>query len=211
MLAWSITIGVLGFEIPLIAIALSITAVLGLIIRFKTHLTKAPDYFFIYTLASMVMSFHWIWACSSLVVKYSEVVGFALQTPAIYLGITFLAIGNSINDIVANIAVLQRGFPVMSLTSSLASPLFNLLVGLGSSFLALLVKSGKESIKLAMHEYSCVLPMLCSVTVTILLIELILIAVYNGFVLGKTVAKIMMIGYGVFLVIATGLTFIDID
>ena len=52
-----------------------------------------------------------------------------------YLGITFLAIGNSIADMVANISIAKKGYAKMAITGCFAGPFFNLCIGLGLSML----------------------------------------------------------------------------
>ena len=50
------------------------------------------------------------------------------------LGLTVLAWGNSIGDLVADVAVARAGSPDMAVTACFAGPLFNMLVGLGVAF-----------------------------------------------------------------------------
>merc|ERR1711939_192200 len=50
------------------------------------------------------------------------------------LGLTVLAWGNSIGDLVADLSVARAGSPNMAVTACFAGPLFNMLVGLGVSF-----------------------------------------------------------------------------
>lgn len=58
-------------------------------------------------------------------------------SPAI-MGVTVLAWGNSVGDLVADVALAKTGQPVVALAGCYAGPLFNMLVGLG---LALIIKT----------------------------------------------------------------------
>lgn len=51
------------------------------------------------------------------------------------LGLTVLAWGNSLGDLVADVSVAKGGEPRMAVAATFAGPLFNLLVGLGVSLL----------------------------------------------------------------------------
>lgn len=58
-------------------------------------------------------------------------------SPAI-MGVTVLAWGNSIGDLVADVALARAGEPVVALAGCYAGPMFNMLIGLG---LALTIKT----------------------------------------------------------------------
>jgi len=48
-----------------------------------------------------------------------------------FLGLTFLAWGNSLGDLFANSALSKKGYGVMAVTGCFAGQLFNLLIGFG--------------------------------------------------------------------------------
>ena len=50
-----------------------------------------------------------------------------------FLGLTLLAMGNSIGDLVADLAVSRLGFGELAITGCFAGPLFNILLGMGIS------------------------------------------------------------------------------
>ena len=53
------------------------------------------------------------------------------------MGLSVLAIGNSIGDLAANDAVARKGLANMAITACFAGPVFNYLIGLGIGFSAL--------------------------------------------------------------------------
>lgn len=55
-------------------------------------------------------------------------------SPAI-MGVTVLAWGNSIGDLVADVALARSGEPVVALAGCYAGPMFNMLIGLGLAFI----------------------------------------------------------------------------
>ena len=52
-----------------------------------------------------------------------------------YMGVTFMALGNSIPDMMTDMSVAKMGFPLMGITATIAGPTFNVMLGLGISFL----------------------------------------------------------------------------
>ena len=50
------------------------------------------------------------------------------------LSVTVLAIGNSLGDLVADVAAARGGRPTMAVAACFSGPLFNMAVGLGGSF-----------------------------------------------------------------------------
>lgn len=75
-----------------------------------------------------------------------ELFGILLRIPATVLGLTVLAFGNSLQDLVANVTMSKKGLSTMATTACLAGPIFNLCVGLGFGFWALLKGTGKDHI-----------------------------------------------------------------
>ena len=54
-----------------------------------------------------------------------------LAVPKSVLGVTILAWGNSIGDLVADVSIAREGMSEMAIAACYAGPLFNLLVGMG--------------------------------------------------------------------------------
>ena len=52
-----------------------------------------------------------------------------------YLGGTFMAIGNSVPDMMSNMTIIKIGFPLMGMTATVSGPVLNIMLGLGISFL----------------------------------------------------------------------------
>ncbi len=58
------------------------------------------------------------------------------------LGLTILAWGNSIGDLVPDVSVARSGFPRMGYSACFGGPLFNLLLGIGIPFSVAFAKNG---------------------------------------------------------------------
>ena len=82
---------------------------------------------------AFVMSVFWISTTAGELVNCLEAIGTHLQLPPALLGLTVLAWGNSVGDLVADVAVAKAGHPAMAMAGCFAGPMFNMLVGLGSA------------------------------------------------------------------------------
>ena len=60
--------------------------------------------------------------------------GILLHIDHAVLGLTVLAWGNSLGDLSTNLAMTRRGLSNMAMTACFASPVFNILMGLGLGF-----------------------------------------------------------------------------
>uniref|UniRef100_A0A2N9FD77 Sodium/calcium exchanger membrane region domain-containing protein n=1 Tax=Fagus sylvatica TaxID=28930 RepID=A0A2N9FD77_FAGSY len=77
-------------------------------------------------LIAFVMSVFWISTIAGELLN-------CLEALAALLGLTVLAWGNSVGDLVADVAVAKAGQPAMAMAGCFAGPMFNMLVGLGTA------------------------------------------------------------------------------
>jgi sodium/potassium/calcium exchanger 6 len=63
------------------------------------------------------------------------------------MGLTVLAFGNSLQDLIANVSISKKGLSTMAVTACLAGPIFNLCIGMGMGFWALLKSTGENEIE----------------------------------------------------------------
>ena len=111
---------------------------LSVIIRFMSYRTKPPTDSIVLGLIlslSFAMSVFWIWLFANIMVDLLKIFGLLTGLPTTLLGLTLVAWGNSIGDYMANTSIARKGFVEMALTGCYASPLFNILLGLGISTL----------------------------------------------------------------------------
>ena len=64
-----------------------------------------------------------------------QIVGTITDIDLSYLGVTFMALGNSVPDMMTDMTVAKIGFPLMGMTATVSGPVFNIMLGLGISFL----------------------------------------------------------------------------
>merc|ERR1712072_1607803 len=91
---------------------------------------------------SFVMSIIWIGVYSYFMVWWAEVIGNTFEIPETVMGLTFLAAGTSIPDLLSSVIVAQQGLGDMAVSSSVGSNIFDVLIGLPLPwFVYALVKS----------------------------------------------------------------------
>jgi Ca2+/Na+ antiporter len=79
---------------------------------------------------SFVLSIAWIGAFSYFMVDWAEVVGNTFGIPDELMGLTVLAAGTSVPDLLSSVIVARRGQGDMAVSSSVGSNIFDILVGL---------------------------------------------------------------------------------
>lgn len=84
-------------------------------------------------LAAFIMSVFWISTVAGELLNCLAALGSLLELPPAFLGLTVLAWGNSVGDLVADVAVAKAGQPEMAMAGCFAGPMFNMLFGLGTA------------------------------------------------------------------------------
>ena len=98
------------------------------------------------TLYGFAVAATWIDSIANKLVEILELFGILLRIPSTILGLTVLAFGNSIQDLVANVTLSKKGLSTMATTACFAGPIFNLCAGLGLGFWALMKSTGRDEI-----------------------------------------------------------------
>ncbi|XP_003633638.1 cation/calcium exchanger 5 [Vitis vinifera] len=84
-------------------------------------------------LVAFIMSVFWISTVAGELLNCLAALGSLLELPPSLLGLTVLAWGNSVGDLVADVAIAKAGQPAMAMAGCFAGPMFNMLVGLGTA------------------------------------------------------------------------------
>ncbi|KAL7205124.1 hypothetical protein ACSBR2_018111 [Camellia fascicularis] len=84
-------------------------------------------------LIAFVMSVFWISVMAGELLNCLAALGALLKLPAALLGLAVLAWGNSVGDLVADVAVAKAGQPALAMAGCFAGPMFNMLFGLGTA------------------------------------------------------------------------------
>ncbi|XP_050381779.1 cation/calcium exchanger 5 [Argentina anserina] len=102
-------------------------------------------------LIAFVMSVFWISTTAGELLNCLAAIGTLLDLPPALLGLTVLAWGNSVGDLVADVAVAKAGHPAMAMAGCFAGPMFNMLVGLGSALVIQTYNVYPEAYELQFH------------------------------------------------------------
>ncbi|KAK4273490.1 hypothetical protein QN277_021876 [Acacia crassicarpa] len=102
-------------------------------------------------LVAFVMSVFWISTVAGELLNCLAALGTLLKLPPALLGLTVLAWGNSVGDLVADVAVAKAGHPAMAMAGCFAGPMFNMLVGLGSALVMQTAKLYPSAYVLKFH------------------------------------------------------------
>lgn len=79
---------------------------------------------------AFVMSIVWIGVYSYFMVGWAECVGATVGIPSYIMGLTFIAAGTSVPDLISSVIVARMGEGDMAVSSSIGSNIFDILVGL---------------------------------------------------------------------------------
>ena len=79
---------------------------------------------------SFVMAILWIAVYSFLMVWWATIIGLVAGIPDTVMGLTFLAAGTSIPDLLTSVIVARQGLGDMAVSSSIGSNIFDILIGL---------------------------------------------------------------------------------
>ncbi|KAK2993886.1 hypothetical protein RJ640_025043 [Escallonia rubra] len=101
--------------------------------------------------AAFVMSVFWISTMAGELLNCLAALGELLELSPALLGLTVLAWGNSVGDLVADVAVAKAGQPAMAMAGCFACPMFNMLFGLGTALVIQTANVYPEAYKLHFH------------------------------------------------------------
>ena len=125
--AWQYTVG----SMPTWGLALLMPLPLSAILWFGCGDAAPPRAYPLLVVVGFVTVIAWLDLVANEVVAVIQTLGFLLGISTSILGLTVVAIGNSVGDLVADSAVARRGDVRMAVASCFGSPLLNDIIGLG--------------------------------------------------------------------------------
>nr|CAB3266345.1 sodium/potassium/calcium exchanger 6, mitochondrial [Phallusia mammillata] len=121
----------IGGVFPVWALLLIIGALFAAIVWFTSSNTKSPPYQWVFAYTGFVVAIILTYTIANEIVNLIQTFGTMLNLTNVIMGLTFLAWGNSIGDVIADVTLARQGYPRMSMSACYGGPLFNLLIGLG--------------------------------------------------------------------------------
>ena len=176
-----------------------------LIFRPKTD-GEVPSYFITLSIIAIINSVLWTKILCGVFVDLLTFIGVVTNLSDTYLGLTVLAMVNSLSDGLTAIAVARKGKAVMGITGSIGGCLFSLLIGFGLAMLKKTLHDGKP-VPFLLFDMSRfdqnLLPMLVLGTAMFILLLLFFYGIFNDRKFDSKLASILKLTYITFMFVAT--------
>lgn len=150
---------------------------------------------------SFVLCIAWIGAISYVLTWMITVIGFTIGVPDSVMGLTFLAVGTSVPEVVSSLIVARQGKGSMAVSNSIGSNTFDILLCLGLPWLVKSLMTGYDGGDWLVPVQS---EGLAYTTISLLLSLILLYAILaaSKFILSRTLGVTCLVIYAVFLTIA---------
>jgi len=164
----------------------------------------------VYYPATFVMSIVWIAMFSYLMVWWANTIGETLGIPTEVIGLTILAAGTSIPDLITSVIVARKGLGDMAVSSSVGSNIFDVCVGLPIPWLLYFIvapfREGVVGTEAATSIAVSSNGLVCSVGMLFFML-LVLVAAIGlcGWQMNKIFGVTMIVSYVAFCFISVGL------
>ncbi|XP_076800704.1 mitochondrial sodium/calcium exchanger protein-like [Clavelina lepadiformis] len=135
----------LGDIFPLWALFLTIGCIAATVMWFTSNNLQPPVYHWVLAYVGFVIAIIWTYIIANEIVNLLQTFGVIFNVSNVVMGLTFLAWGNSIGDVVADVTLAKQGFPRMSWSACFGGPLFNLLIGVGLPCTITNIKHGGDN------------------------------------------------------------------
>ncbi|XP_076336209.1 mitochondrial sodium/calcium exchanger protein-like isoform X2 [Tachypleus tridentatus] len=133
---------VFGNVFPLWVLMSLISLLLAILVFITSSNHTPPVYHWIFGYVGFGVSVTWIYTLANEIVSLLQAAGILMNLSDAVLGLTVLAWGNSLGDLVSNMSVARMGFPQMGFSACVGGPLLNLLLGFGLSYTLTLAEAG---------------------------------------------------------------------
>uniref|UniRef100_A0A023GLR3 Putative k+-dependent na+:ca2+ antiporter n=1 Tax=Amblyomma triste TaxID=251400 RepID=A0A023GLR3_AMBTT len=189
-----------GNLVPTWCLVIVVGLTLALLVWFTSSAQEPPRYHLVFAYAGFAMSIIWIYGIATEIVALLKAFGTLYGVSDVLLGMTVLAWGNNIGDLVTNLSLARQGFPQMAMAACFAGPVLALLLGIGIAFSMNLASRTVSCVEL---HYSELLPLIYGALVIVLFV-LLLSALVTWFRSSRAVGVLLILLYVSFL-LTTGL------
>lgn len=179
-------------------ITLMISLVITIVFLCTSSPSESPKWRPLLSFFGFAISVVWIYALANEVVAVLKVFGVAFGFSDAILGLTLLAWGNSLSDLISDVAVARRGFPRMGFSACFGGPLFNLLLGVGLPFSYFFFKTGRVDLYV---DYNVMVTLLSASLGASLVFSFVFLPL-AGFQAGRLYGALLVVFYLVFLTVA---------
>lgn len=182
---------------PFLIFGFIVSLLISITLYFKTT-SSLPENRLILYFINFFMSIIWMSFFSNKIIKILYFIGITLSFPKSILGLTLLSFGNSIPDATLDCSLAMTGYGEMAVTGTIAAPHFNLLLGLGISFIKYNLQYGVILIDMKSERNFPVF--LAFIVLIVNLITSLIFTCYNGFVMNKGIAVRALLIFSVYII-----------
>ncbi|CAG5125829.1 unnamed protein product, partial [Candidula unifasciata] len=187
----------IGGVFPIYGIVIIVCAILAVIVYFTSKTDERPVYHTAFAFLGFVVAVIWIYSIANEIVNILQAFGVVLDLSDAILGLTLLAWGNSIGDLIADTTMARQGYPRMGISACFGGPLFNLLLGLGIPFtIACFNNGGTFHLKITFEE------MILAGGLAVSLISSLVIVTFSKFQMSRPYGIYLLCLYVAFLTVA---------
>lgn len=157
---------------------------------------KSKKKYFVITFTGSIL---WIAVYSYLMVWWATVAGDTIGIPPPVMGLTFLAAGTSVPDLITSVLVAKQGKGDMAVSSSVGSNIFDVTVGLPLPWLLWSAANSGQSVQVASTGVGC------SVSMLFLMLLLVFLSILTfRWKMTKGMGIIMLVFYFIFVIVSLG-------
>ncbi|PAA81156.1 hypothetical protein BOX15_Mlig023439g3, partial [Macrostomum lignano] len=195
---YSVPVPTADSQVLLLYICAPVLAVIAFVALCKSETDRPPVWHDCLAWLGFITAVLIIYLVANEVVALLQAFGVLLNVSKATLGLTLLAWGNSVGDLISNVALARRGYPRMAISACFGGPMFNLLVGVGLSFTVLLARHRASSVRLLGDRLDFVLLGGLAASLCFTLVY----SVFGRFQLGRGYAIVLLLMYAAFLTLA---------
>ncbi|KAJ3360088.1 hypothetical protein GGF32_008676 [Allomyces javanicus] len=180
-------------------IACVVTAA-GLAYNPATHFSR-----FAYCWFGFVVGMVWIYLTANEIVGLLKALSVIFNISNSVMGLTVFAAGNSLGDFVANVTMAKMGFPAMAISACFASPMLNMVLGIGISSAYMTLQQGTPGARLQLHDVGASIVAALMGLLVIMVVMLIVVPLAR-FKVGKALGAMLVVLYAVVAGVAVSLS-----
>merc|ERR1711920_536842 len=159
---------------------------------FDVRNDKYEKYYWVTFFGSIV----WLGLFSGGMVWWATIVGWCWNIPSTVMGITFIAAGTSVPDLLTSVIVAKQGYADMAVSSSIGSNIFDILIGLPFPWLCWCLNTGR-GVEVGDGDTSLEQSI---IVLFVMLLAVFITVVLNKWVMTRMLGYTMFVLYFVFLV-----------
>jgi K+-dependent Na+/Ca+ exchanger-like protein len=144
---------------------------------------------------NVLMSVFLVVVSSTFMVEYATKLAQVLNIPAALIGVTILAAGTSVPDLLASVKTAREGYADTAITNAVGSNVFDILGNLGLTYVVAAIFTGGKPVQVDVASLSTSIVLLIASSV-------VLLGVFfaKKFNLSKLISVLLMLSYIVYLV-----------